>query len=98
MGSEGQVFIIENTHFSFLFLKIVRKFLRDNLLRIRKVIILIFVSAQKHKQLSFDSTTPSMFLIFFFDKERNFLKDKGQKKDKSNFSALEERAEVWNFR
>lgn len=35
-----------------------------------------------------------MFLNCFLDKERTFPKDKGQKREKSNFSLLEGKAEV----
>lgn len=40
---------------------------------------------------------PNVFLNCFFDKERTLLKDKGQKREKSNFSVLEEKAEVFGI-
>ena len=44
--------------------------------------------------LNFDNLAPSVFLNCFLDKERTFPKDKGQKREKSNFSLLEGKAEV----
>lgn len=37
------------------------------------------------------------FLIVFFDKERTLLNDKGQKREKSNFNALEGKVEVFGI-
>lgn len=54
------------------------------------------MGAQRCKLLHFDNIALSVFLTCFFDEERTFLKDMSQKK-KSNFSALEEKAEVFRI-
>lgn len=83
--------------YSFIFLALVRKFLRDILLRVRKCIILISVGVRDTNSSILMTLAPNVFLNCFFDKERTLLKDKGQKGEKSNFSVLEEKAEVFGI-
>lgn len=97
-GGGGQGVGFNNRkHVSFLLLKIVRELLSDVHLRVRKDVTLTFVVLNDTNYSVWTTQHIVCFLIVFFDKERTLLKDKGQKREKSNFNALEEKVEVFGI-
>ena len=79
--------------YSFIFLALVRKTPKRYLSESQKRYFPISIGVRDANS-SILIIAPSVFLNCFLDKRRAFLEDKGQEREKTNFSALKEKAEI----
>ena len=79
--------------YSFIFLALVRKTPKRYLSESQKRYFPISIGVRDANS-SILIVAPSVFLNCFLDKGRAFLEDKGQEREKTNFSALKVKAEI----